>query len=441
MRDLFLVAVILATLVTTLRYPFAGILAWSWFTCMDPHQEAFGFVQTAPINLTIAAVTLPAWLFSKEKKTVHFDATQVLIFLFLVWITFNGFFAVTPSHSWPLWNTTWKTIVLGLFISAMATNKVRIHALVWAVAISLLYYGIKGGIFTLLTGGGSHVLGPPSTQIGDNNTLALATLMVLPLTNYLRLHTANRWISRGLFAAIALSTVSVLGSYSRGAFVALGGLGALAWFHSKRKILYFIAAAAVIVPALFFMPKTYFDRIDTIRNAKEDTSFHGRLIAWQVALDYATEHFPLGDGMAGAEMPQVFHHYFPDEPTHAAHSIYFQVLGDNGFVGLGLYIAILVVGFLNCSAIRKATRGKENLAWAFDLAGMIQLSLFVFCLGGSALSMAYYDILFICVGILSAMRKMLQTASTSSMQIQLGVDELQPATAMPGVRIAIGSIK
>ena len=438
MRDLFLSAVVLASLIATLRYPFAGILLWSWFTCMDPHQEAFGFVQTAPINLIIAGVTIPAWLLSKEKKSPHFDSTQVLIFLFLVWITFNGFFAVSPSHSWPLWNTAWKVIVLGLFISVMATNKVRMHALVWVVAASLLYYGIKGGVFTILTGGINHVMGPPNSQIGDNNTLALATLMVLPLVNYLRLHSANKWISRGLLAATVLSTLSVLGSYSRGAFVALGGLGSVAWFHSKRKILYLIAAAVVIIPAFYFMPQNYFDRIDTIRTAKEDSSFHGRLVAWQVAWHYASDHFPLGDGMAGAEMPNVFHHYFPDEPTHAAHSIYFQVLGDNGFVGLGLYLAILVTAFFNCSKIKKATRGNEELAWAFDLAGMIQLCLFAFCLGGAALSMAYYDILFICVGLLSAMRKLLQDVPAASGQFDLSARGPQPAVALSGAQAGKG---
>jgi probable O-glycosylation ligase (exosortase A-associated) len=194
----------------------------------------------------------------------------------------------------------------------------------------------------------------------------------------------------------------------------------------------------VIVPAFYFMPQNYFDRIDTIRTAKEDSSFHGRWVAWQVAWHYATDHFPLGDGMAGAEMPQVFHHYFPDEQTHAAHSIYFEVLGDNGFVGLGLYLAILVVAFRNCSKIKRATRGNDELSWAFDLAGMIRLCLFVFCLGGAALSMAYYDILFICVGLLSAMQKLLQAVPTPSAQFDLGVNGLQPAAALSGTRVGKG---
>ena len=414
MRDLFLVAIILVGMLATLRYPFAGILLWTWFTCMDPHQGAFGFVTTAPLNLIIAIVTILSWAFSKEPKLPRFDLTHILVFAFLVWMTFNGFFAVDPSWSWPIWNITWKTILLGLLISKFVTNKVRAHALIWTVCVSLLYYGIKGGIFTLVTGGGSHVLGPTYSQIGDNNTLALATLMVLPLINYLRSQSANRWVSLGLLAGMALSTVSVVGSYSRGAFIALGGLGAVAWFRARNKFVYPIAAAIVVIPILMFMPQNYFDRLNTIKTANSDPSFHGRVVAWKVAWSYATEHFPFGDGMAGAQLPSVFNHYFPTEETHAAHSIYFQVLGDNGFIGLVLYLAILVTALLYCSQIRRATRGVDELHWAYELTGMIQLSLFVFCLGGAALSMAYYDVLFINVGLLSALRTMLARSSQAN---------------------------
>src|SRR6185295_9434813 len=140
MRELFLVVVVLAGLVATLRYPFAGVLLWTWFTCMQPHQAAYGFVQSAPINFIIAVVTLLSWLVSRERKLPPADVTLFLLLAFLVWITFNGFYAVDPGWSWPLWNRTWKTIALGLVVSAMATSRIRVHALVWAAVVSVLYY-------------------------------------------------------------------------------------------------------------------------------------------------------------------------------------------------------------------------------------------------------------------------------------------------------------
>jgi probable O-glycosylation ligase (exosortase A-associated) len=439
MREILLLAVVLIGLVATLRYPFSGVLLWTWFTCMQPHQGAFGYVQSAPLNYVIAIVTLAAWLFSKERKVPPVDATLFLLIAFLFWITVNGFFAVDPNWSWPLWNRTWKTIALGLVISAMATNKIRVHALVWAAVGSILYYGIKGGIFTLLSGGHSHVFGPAQTFIGDNNQLAAVTLMVLPLANYLRLHSANRWISRGFLAAIAISTVSVLGSYSRGAFIALGGLGVVAWFRSRRVILYPVVVAIVLVPALYFMPASYYERLNTIGNSDPDGSVHGRLVAWQVAWKYANDHFPMGNGFSGSELPPVFNHYFPLEIAHAAHNIFFEVLGDNGFIGLGLYLAIMVYAFVNCSRIRRATRGRPEYAWAFDLASMLQLSLIAFCLAGSALSLAYYDLFFVWVGVLSAMRVILKDVKVEAWRFARKPDPAvtrAPLGATPGEEIS-----
>jgi len=411
MRDVFLAAVILAGLIATLRYPFAGIILWTWFTCMNPHQDAWGFMTSAPINLIIAIVTVAAWVFSRERKQPVFDATFILLVGFLVWVTFNGFFAVDPDWSWGHWDQLWRTIILGVFISAIAKNKVRVHALVWTVVISLFYYSVKGGIFTILTGGHNQVLGPPNSQIGDNNTLALAVLMVLPLANYLRLNSAHRLVRNGAAIAIALTVLSVLGSYSRGGFVGLAALGFAAWFRARKKLVYPLAAAIIIIPAIAFMPVEYIGRINTIADASNDDSFQGRVTAWHVAWDYAVDHFPLGDGLDGAQLPVVFNHYYPHYGTHAAHSIFFEVLGDNGFPGLAIYLAILATAFFNCAQIRKASKDSAQFQWAFDLAGMMQLSLFVFCVAGAALSMAYYDVLFVWLGLLSAVRQMTRNLS------------------------------
>lgn len=404
MRDLFLVASVFLGLIATFRWPFAGVLLWTWFTCMDPHEEAFGFAQSFQFNLIIVVVTLLAWLISREPKQLPLKLPVVMLALFFVWMTLNSFFAVDPNWSWPLWDRTWRIIILGIFVIMTATNKVRMHAIVWMVVLSLLFYGVKGGLYTVLTGGGGHVLGPDGTIIGDNNHLAVALAMMLPMANYLRRHTADRRISVALLAGMALSAIAIVGTYSRGGFVTLLGLAAVAWLRAKSRLVYPIAAAVVIVPVMMMMPQSYDQRMATIKTAQSDESFHGRLVAWQVAFDYATDHFPIGDGFSGAELPQVFNHYFPKEDTHAAHSVFFQVLGDLGFMGLAIYLVILVTTVINCSRIKALARGKPEFEWAYDMADMMQLSLFAFCLGGAALSLAYYDVFFLWVGLSTALR-------------------------------------
>ena len=381
---------------------------------MQPHEETFGFAQTAPLNLIIAIVTILAWLLSKERKVPPGDATFYITLVFLVWITLNTFLAVIPNVSWPIWNMTWRVFALGLFISAMATNKVRIHAIIWVIVISLFFYGVKGGLFTLTTGGEFHVLGPPHSIIGDNNQLALALLMVLPLANYLRLQSANKWISRSLLIGMAFTSIAILGSYSRGAYLALAALLVVAWTRARNKFIYPIAAAAVIIPMLYFMPQSFYERINTIQTTNVDESFQGRLDAWKVAYGFAIDHFPLGTGFDGPQQPRIFSTYVPGTSTHAAHSIYFEVLGDNGFVGLALYMILLALAFLNTFKILRVVRDRPEMEWARDLVTMIQLSLFVFCVGGAALSMAYYDVFIIYLGLLSALRVLVSQSSASN---------------------------
>jgi probable O-glycosylation ligase (exosortase A-associated) len=155
---------------------------------------------------------------------------------------------------------------------------------------------------------------------------------------------------------------------------------------------------------MWIMPQAYDDRIASIKTAESDESFQGRVTAWHVAWDYARDHFPMGNGFSGSERPQVFNKYYPNAETHAAHSIFFQVLGDTGFGGLVLYLALPIGAFINCSRTKSLARGRREYEWAYDLADMMQLSLFAFCLGGSALSLAYYDVLFILVGLALALR-------------------------------------
>ena len=174
MRDLFLVAAIGIGLILTLRYPFVGVLIWEWLTLGNPHQETYGFARSLPLNLLVVGATLLSWLASEEPKKISHNSITKLFLVFLLWMTFNSIFAFNPDWSWPYWDRTWRVFALAFFMAAMATNRARIDAIIWVAAISLMYYGVKGGIFTVMTGGQFHVLGPPSTIIADNNQLALA---------------------------------------------------------------------------------------------------------------------------------------------------------------------------------------------------------------------------------------------------------------------------
>ena len=167
---------------------------------------------------------------------------------------------------------------------------------------------------------------------------------------------------------MVLTIISIVGSYSRGAFIGLGALGLFMLLRVRNRFVYLAIAGVVVVFLVSFMPENYFHRMDTISTVTQDASVQGRLYAWRVAFLYASDHFPFGAGFSGPQLGLIFHHYFPDQPAHAAHSIYFQVLGDHGFIGLGIYLIILAAAFLSCSRIISVTRALPEQRWAHDLA-------------------------------------------------------------------------
>jgi putative inorganic carbon (HCO3(-)) transporter len=424
LRDLVLSIAVLSCLRLSFKHVFVGVLTWAWLSLMQPHREVYGAIANSlRLNLMVAVVTFLAWYYIKDRKLPQPNPILVTVAIFFAWVVFNSYFIPFPANAAASWDRFWKTLALGLMVMMTATNTLRIHALIWIMAVSLGYYGVKGGLLTIMTGGAKTITGPPGTNIADNNQLALSLLMMLPLVGYLWVQTTNRWVRIGLLGGGILTFLSVVGSYSRGAYIALAALAILGWIRTRgarNKVMYPLAVAAIAYPALKFMPETFYARLNTLNTLHSDISFQGRIEAWNVAYYYARDHFPFGAGFQGPEQPSIYHSYFPGGAFHAAHSIYFQVLGEHGFIGLAIFLIILVLAFSQTRAIRKLARQRPELSWAHNLASMIQLSLFVFCIGGSALSHAYYDLFWIWLGLLVPLRSIVTQAVPQRTEIRIG---------------------
>ncbi len=395
MRDIFFTLFVVAGLIAALRAPYVGLMLWLLFSIMNPHQETWS-LNTVPWNLIIALVTVGAWILSPEHKSPPRGTTTFLIVLLFCWTTFNTFFAFDPSTSWFFWNRFWKTLVMALFAGTITISMVRFHALMWIVALSLGFYGVKGGLFTLISGsaGGLHILGPPNSMISDNNTLAGALIMLLPIMNYLRIHSERREIRVGIVVSIVLIVTAILGSYSRGAYVGLAVLAITFWLRTKNKIVYPVLAIIIMIPLFYLMPELFYERAASIQDYNTDASVQGRFDLWWVAYRYAMDHFPFGAGFYGITLRGVWAPYMSGK-LFAAHSIYFQVLGEQGVIGLVVYLLLIVSVFRNFQVIRRQTREVPEFRWAWDLATMMQLSLLAFCVCGAALALDFFDLLFL----------------------------------------------
>ena len=182
----------------------------------------------------------------------------------------------------------------------------------------------------------------------------------------------------------------------------------------KGRLVIALALMILVFPIYKFMPAHWTERMWSIGAASEDTSFQERLGAWQTSFNIAKARPFTGGGFNSIESPSVYKIY-GDNPAgrpRAAHSIYFEVLGDHGFIGLIIYVSLLMVSWRYAGATARKARQDPELEWVADLAAMVQVSLVTFAVAGAALSVAYYDIFYLLVGVIIVLREIVSRRQT-----------------------------
>lgn len=393
MRDIVLALFIFGTIPFVLSRPYIGLLVWSWIGYMNPHRLTFGFAYSFPWVYLIAVVTLVSLAFSKESKRIPKSSVSILLFVFLAWTAITTVFGVEQASAWEKWDEFAKVLAMVFVTLMLVNNRERLHWLIWVIVVSLGFYGLKGGIFTLTHGGASHALGPPGSFIADNNAFAMAMCMTLPLMRYLQLHTANKLVRIGLGVALLLTGITVLGTYSRGGLIGLVVVAAALLLKGRRKIALIVTLVVVGYVAYQFMPPQWTARMGTLRDAKQTDSGETRIQSWQFSANLAFHRPLVGGGFDAYENADTWSRYAPEgAKQRAVHSIYFRVLGEQGFVGFALFLALLTAGWRSCARVRKRTRDSPGARWAFDLASMLQVSLAAFMSAGAFLPMPYFDL-------------------------------------------------
>lgn len=409
MRDFVLMATYLFLAPIGLFAPHVGLLVWAWIAFMSPHRQVHGFGTVLPLNMIVAGITLLGIVLYRERMKFYSDRSLWLILLLGIWFLFSTLFAMNGSAAWVYFDRHIKTIFLAVLVFFLIDRRTRLHAFILIIVSCLGYYAVKGGGFILVTGGADRVWGPPATEIADNNHLALALVLTLPLINYLRLNSRQFAVQLGMMVLFGLTVVAVIGSYSRGGLVGLVVVLFALFVKGRYKVATIVFAAIVAVAGMTFMPAEWESRMQTIRDPMSDESFRGRVEAWGVAIQIAMDRPFVGAGFQAPQTQEVYDRYAPNaEKPRAAHSIYFQVLGEHGIVGLLLFVGLLLAGISNARRIQTLTRRRPDLVWAHDLGAMVQVSLVAYAIAGAALSMAYYDVVYVLIALMAATRKVVE---------------------------------
>ena len=389
MRDTVIVLVIAVGAMFAFKRPWIGAVMSVWISLMSPHIQ-FG-IRTAhwPVAQVVALTTLVGWLISRDRTNPLQGAPVAWLMAFWAWICITLPFSFYFSESLWLWERSMKIFLLVFMTLGLVNTRLKLDWLIIMIVISLGYYGVKGGVFTVLTGGNFRVWGPGGFVEG-NNELALALVMLLPYVMYIYQQAGVRWVRWAALGTLLLLPFTILGSHSRGALLGLGAMGLFLWTKSERKVVGGIVLVALSALALGFMPEHWWARMETIQDYQQDNSAQGRINAWWAAFNVARANIFGGGFMIYTA--EIWARYAPNPGVNAAHSIYFQVLGEHGFIGLFLFLGIGASTWLTCRKLRRASLEDPDLKWAAHLGAMTQVSMVGYAVGGAFLSLAYFDL-------------------------------------------------
>ncbi len=400
MRDILVTSIVFGMLPFILRNPVIGIYGWAWLSLMNPHRAVYGFAKAIPFAHLVALATLVGFLMSRQRRPLPMTMVTFTLLAFLGWMTLTSFFAINQRDIViERWVFVMKTQLMLLVMLMLVRGRVQVDRLIWVIVVSIAFYGVKGGVWTLATGGGGRVWGPPGMLEG-NNELAVVLVMMVPLMAYLYQTATSKWLRAGVLFSIFATCFGILGSQSRGALLAVVAMAFLLALKSKRPLVMSMLIASVLLVSVAFMPASWTSRMDSIQSYNADGSAMSRIYTWKTLLNCALDRPLIGAGFS-ADNAMVFERYRPTGEEFAqfegaifvAHSIYLQTLGEHGFPGFILFIALGVAIWRGAGRLGKATRGDPDFGvWVPALMPMIQVSLVGFAVGGAFLSLAYLDV-------------------------------------------------
>lgn len=430
MRDILLVAFFFMAIYYSFKKPYIGVSAWIWIALTAPTKWAFGFSTSLRMNFTIVLVTLMSYLivFKDKKFTIGSIGFFIILFLLQCFISTSAQNTINSEDVTADYIEHVKTALLFIFTALILRTKHQLITFIWCIVLSISSYAGMEAMKFILSGGGHEIVGRAGI-IADRNDLAVAINMCLPLIFFLIYVTKHSLLKKGLWLLAILNIVAVVGTYSRGGFIGLSIIAIAAWLKSDKKIIWAVLAFTCL-PFLYSQaPEEWRDRQSTVSTAAtEDSSFIGRLWAWKISTLIAFDDPLTGGGYKAVTDPILWNYYAPFTPVFgpietpvidagqspkAAHNIYFQVLGDHGFIGLIIFIIILT----KCYSTNRKNQARANrmgLLWLENFCSALNVSIIGYCITGMNVSLAYFDLIYAVFGLVVVCNIILNKEQESS---------------------------
>jgi probable O-glycosylation ligase (exosortase A-associated) len=412
MRDLAFVAFIAGLLALGLRRHFLFVLAYVYVDTVSPQRLSYFLLNSIPLSLIIALLAMGGWAIADRKDELRFSVRQGLLLVLLAYAGMTTLYADFPVDAAEKWDWAWKTVVFAVFLPFTLRTKLRIEAVLLFLTLSAASIVIVGGIKTALGGGGYGVLNlmvDNNSGLYESSTISTVAIALIPIILWLaRFGTifAPDWRVKTFAAGLIFACLLMpIGTEARTGLVCIALLGALMLRDVKRRFLYMAGAGLLGLSAIPFLPSSFSNRMETIQGFQADESAGTRLAVWAWTWDYAQAH-PFGGGFGAyrsnhiqvqtvntqsAGDVQVVTTQTEADEARAYHSAYFEMLGEQGFPGIFLFLLINGIGVVRMEIVRRRYRRQtgEDVAWIAPLATALQHFQIIYMVGELFVGIAY----------------------------------------------------
>lgn len=413
MRDLALVGFLAALLALGLRRPFLFTLAYVYVDTVSPQRLSYYLLNSIPLSMIVAVLAMGSWLVFERKDRISFTARQGLILLLLAYCGMTTVYADVPVAAWEKWDWAWKALAFAVFLPFTMRSRLRIEGVLLFLTLSAAAIIIVGGIKTVLSGGGYGVL----NLMVDNNsglyessiisTVSIALIpIILWLARYGTIFPSDWRVKLFAYALVFACLLMPIGTEARTGLVCIGVLALLMLrdMDMKRRFLFAGAACALAVASIPFLPNSFTQRMETIQGYQADESANTRLAVWGWTLEYVREH-PFGGGFGayhqnriqvqttdvrGGEGLQTVATNVQADQGRAWHSSYFEMLGEQGWPGLFIFLTIQIISLVRLEIMRRRYRRSEGEdEWIAPLATSLQHFQLIYMIGSAFVQTAF----------------------------------------------------
>lgn len=420
MRDLFFVGFLAALLALGLKRPFLFVLAYAYVDIVAPQRLSYYLLNSIPISLIVAALAIGGWLVADDKRDFRVTPRQWLMILLLIYAGVTTIYADFPVDALTKWDWVWKAMAFAIFLPFTLRTRLRIEAYLLFMTLSASAIIIVGGLKTVASGGGYGALNlmvDNNSGLYEGSTISTVAIALVPIILWLaRFGTIypRDWRVRIFAYSLIFACLLIpVGTEARTGLVCIAMLVLLALRDVKRRLVYVGLIGFAGLAALPLLPQSFTGRMETIQSYQADQSASTRLAVWGWTLDYVADH-PFGGGFdayrqntlrvkmvsEAGSATQVIDQQLVEDKGRAYHSSYFEMLGEQGYPGLLLFLIIHITGLVRMEVLRRRYRpADETDAWIAPLASALQHAQIIYLVGSVFVGIAFQPFVYMLLAV------------------------------------------